>query len=289
MADHAEPTQPGPAIGTPDPEAADAEVAVRTELMSIEPSVALAGVLDTTPPGDVLFPLWHWVYLLERRPQRDLGPDGHATSGIPAPPGPGRRRMFAGGRVTTDRPLRLGLTTTRTSEVTRTTQKSGRSGPLTFVTVQHRYAQGGRVCVVDEQDIVYREPGEALPDRPGSLADAVWPGRTRPHLTLTADEALLFRFSALTYNAHRIHYDHLWAAQEGYSGLVVHGPLQALLMAELLRREGFELVRRTFTYRLVAPMTGPQTLVAQPGPRGLPGEVEVRSVHGVVTATGELR
>lgn len=289
MADQTPPTEPRRERGAPEPAAHDSEVVVHTELVGPEPAAALAGVLDTNPPDGALFPLWHWVYLLERRPQHELGPDGHPTSGIPAPPGQGCRRMFAGGRVTTDQPLRQGHEATRTSQIIRTTHKDGRSGPLSFVTVRHSYEQDGHLCVVDEQDIVYRQPGAPLEARPGSLADPAWPGRAQPCLALTADEALLFRFSALTYNAHRIHYDHQWAAREGYPGLVVHGPLQALLMAEFLRRQGVGLAGRTFAYRLVAPMTGPQTLVAQAGPRGLPSDVEIRSVHGVVTAAGEVR
>ena len=109
-----------------------------------------------------------------------------------------------------------------------------------------------------------------------------------PAFTLTADEALLFRFSALTYNAHRIHYDHNWVRQEGYSGLVVHGPLQALMMGELVRRRGDGLVGKQFVYRLVSPMIGPQTFTVLAGEAGVNASAEVRDVHGAVTAASTV-
>lgn len=254
------------------------------ETLAPQPAEALAGIVDADVPTTTLPPLWHWAYLLERRPQRDLGPDGHPTSGVPAPPGPGRRRMFAGGRVASHAALRLGEPATRTTEVVSTTEKTGRTGALTFVTVRHTIAQDGRTCIVDENDIVYRAGDSGvLPEAPA----ADLPERTA-HLPLAVDEALLFRFSAVTYNAHRIHYDHGWVREEGYAGLVVHGPLQALMMGELLRRSGPGLLGRTFAYRLVAPMIGPQTLHVLAAPGGLGEGAEVRDARGVLTATSTL-
>lgn len=261
---------------------------VRTELITPEPSEAMANLLGTDVPTDALPTLWHWIHLLERRPHADLGPDGHPTFGIPAPPGPGRRRMFAGGRVSTHTPLVFGKPATRTTWVADTVEKHGSTGPLTFVTVRHEYSQGGRVCIVDENDIVYRTPGSSLAMRAGSLQDVPEPASREPALTLTADEALLFRFSALTYNAHRIHYDHNWVREEGYSDLVVHGPLQALMMGELVRRSGDGLVGRQFAYRLVSPMIGPQTFTVLAGPDGVNAGAEVRDVHGTVTAVATV-
>jgi 3-methylfumaryl-CoA hydratase len=250
---------------------------------------ALAGLLDVPVPTRTLPPMWHQVHLLERPPQHALGPDGHPTRGIPAPPGPGRRRMFAGGRATTVRALAIGEEATRTTWVTDTVDKHGRTGPLTFVTVRSETAQGGQTCVVEESDIVYREPGSSVPATPGTLGDPPWraPDDT-PSLTLRADEALLFRFSALTYNAHRIHYDHNWVRHEGYAGLVVHGPLQALMLAELARRNGVDLVGRELSYRLLAPMTGPQTFTVTAGEEGVEGGGQVRDVHGTVTAVSTV-
>jgi len=138
---------------------------VRTELITPEPSEALANLLGTDIPTDELPTLWHWIHLLEKRPHADLGPDGHPTFGIPAPPGPGRKRMFAGGRVSTRAPLVFGRPATRTTWVAGTKEKQGSTGPLSFVTVRNEYAQDGRVLIVDENDIVYRTRGPASPFR----------------------------------------------------------------------------------------------------------------------------
>jgi len=262
----------------------DTERVVRTELITPEPSEALANLLGTDIPTAELPALWHWIHLLEKRPHADLGADGHPTFGIPAPPGPDRKRMFAGGRVSTHALLVFGRPATRTTWVTDTTEKQGSIGALTFVTVRNQYTQDGRISIVDENDIVYRTSGSSVAMHAGTLQDEPEPAPREPALTLTADEALLFRFSALTYNAHRIHYDHNWVREEGYSDLVVHGPLQALMMGELVRRSGDGLVGRQFSYRLVAPMIGTQTFTVLAGDDGVNAGVEVRDVHGVVTA-----
>ena len=252
---------------------------LREELITREPAEALAGLLDIDMPAGPLPPLWHWVYLLDRPAQAALGPDGHPSSGIPAPPGPGMKRMFAGGRVETHHLLEYGPPAVRTTYVSATRKKAGRSGRLTFVTVRSEYAQGGRLRIVDESDIVYRTAGSSVAVRVGSVEQR--PEKVDgPALRLTADEAFLFRFSALTYNAHRIHYDQRWVVQEGYGDLVVHGPLQALMMGELLRRTGPGLLGRCLSYRLVAPMVGPQTFTVLPSEDG----AEVRDVFGTVTA-----
>ncbi|MGI9157831.1 MAG: FAS1-like dehydratase domain-containing protein [Marmoricola sp.] len=261
---------------------------VRTELITPEPSEALANLLGTDIPTDELPALWHWIHLLDRHPHADLGPDGHPTFGIPAPPGPGRRRMFAGGRVSTHAPLLFGWPATRTTWVAKTTQKQGSTGALTFVTVRNEYSQNGLIAIVDENDIVYRTTGSNLVMAAGTLTDVPKPAPRERALTLTADEALLFRFSALTYNAHRIHYDHNWAGQEGYADLVVHGPLQALMMGELIRRTGDGLVGKQFAYRLVAPMIGPQTFTVLGGADDIDAGVEVHDVHGSVTAVSTV-
>jgi 3-methylfumaryl-CoA hydratase len=256
----------------------------RTETITREPAEALAGLLDVDLPAGDLPPLWHWVFLLERRPHSELGPDGHATTGIPAPPGPGRKRMFAGGRVETHELLWYDEPATRTTYVSATRKKVGRTGPLTFVTVRSEYTQGDRLAIVDESDIVYRGPGSSVDARVGSLDDEPQRPEREPFVRLTADVALLFRFSALTYNAHRIHYDQRWTAQEGYGDLVVHGPLQALLMAELVRRTGSGVAGSCFSYRLVAPMVGPQTFTVVAATGGPDAGAEVADVFGTVTA-----
>ncbi|MGA9748201.1 MAG: acyl dehydratase [Nocardioides sp.] len=267
----------------------DPEIGLREEVLAPEPAEGLAAMLDLDLPvgaGVELPPLWHWVYLLERRPQRDLGPDGHPTEGIPAPPGPGFRRMFAGGRVVHLHPLVLGRAAHRRTWVAATEHKTGRTGELTFVTVRSEVSQDGRLAVVDEQDIVYRPPGPALPPA-GSAAAAPAAGDAR--LDLDVDPRLLFRFSALTHNAHRIHYDRDFVHEEGYDDLVVHGPLQALMMGELLRRHGVALLGREFCYRLVAPMTGPQRLSVIGTPGAAEPSVAASGSAGIVTAQGRLR
>ncbi len=256
-------------------------VLTRTEVIAAEPVESLAALLEVDVPfrpGDPVPPLWHWVYLLDRRRQSELGDDGHPTSGIPAPPGPGIRRMFAGGSVTTYRPLVIGGPASKATSVIDTVEKQGRTGPLTFVTVLQQITQQGSPVVREEQTIVYRAPGtDSLPPPVRPAAPAAG-----PTLSLDVDERVLFRFSALTYNAHRIHYDIAWALREGYDGLVIHGPLQALMMGEHLRRNGVDLLGRTYRYRLLSPMTGPQTLTIVPGPQGLATGAEARSATGAV-------
>lgn len=253
---------------------------------------ALADLLDVDVPDDGTVPeLWHWTHLLHHPPSRDLGPDGHPVSGIPMPPRPGMRRMFAGGCVITHNRLRIGHSASRRTSVASQVDKAGRSGPLTFVTVRHEYSQGGAVAIVDEQNIVYRQAIGSI--GASSPADAARPanrdnGRRGPMLELRVDEALLFRFSALTFNAHRIHYDRAWCGAEGYRDLVVHGPLQALMMAELLRRNGIELTGHRFDYRLVAPMIGPQTMQARASDEGLSAGADVRDAQGQVTAVSSI-
>lgn len=261
----------------------------RTELMTGEPAEALAGLLDITDPaaGEELPALWHWVYLLDRRRQRDLGPDGHPTHGIPAPPGPGRLRMFGGGRVTTHVPLRIGEPATRTTRLVREVEKVGGAGPWTLVTVRTDIEQAGRPAITDEQDIVYRRAGSTVPSRPAAVAPVdqrVPEGR----LEMQVDPVVLFRFSALTYNAHRIHYDAGYAAQEGYPGLVVHGPLQALLMGECFRRSGAPMRGTTFAYRLVAPTFGDQRLTVTAHVLDGNWSARVQDGQGRITATATL-
>ncbi|MFI7114881.1 MaoC family dehydratase N-terminal domain-containing protein [Amycolatopsis sp. NPDC049868] len=261
----------------------------RTELLQPEPAQALAALLDVPVPDleQGLPLLWHWIYLLDRPAQADLGQDGHPVRNtVVAPPGPGRRRMWAGGRVHTLGPLRCGEPATRHSEVLSLTEKQGRTGTLTIAVVGHEIRQGGRLVVEEEQDIVYRDAdstvpagGDNGPERPP--ADGEW--------SVSISPTLLFRFSALTYNAHRIHYDRGYASDvEGYPGLVVHGPLQALAMAETARARGWN-GNQYFDYRLIAPLFDHQGLVASATAEGDALTTAVRDLHGRQTATGTLR
>ena len=266
---------------------------VRTELIGVEPAEALAGLLDIPLPDErSLPPLWHWVYLNDRPRQVDLGPDGHPVHGVPAPPGPGRRRMFAGGRVTAHGQLRFGEPATLTTRVTATRTTTGKSGGLTFVTTRTDIGHDDGPVIVEEQDIVYREPGGTSPPAEvpsaGDHRDAPTVDGDADELSFDVTPTALFRFSALTYNAHRIHYDLPYAQDEGYAGLVVHGPLQALLMSEYLRRSGADMTRKTFSYRLVTPMIGPQRLVVRAATGDDGDGAEVTDAAGRVTARSRL-
>ena len=273
---------------------------VRTERLDPDPAEALAGLLGAEPPLDRLPPLWHAVYLLERPRQEDLGTDGHVRSSVPPSDGAPLSRMFAGGSVTVLGPLLLGETAARETRTIRREQKQGSSGPLTFVTIEHRLLQRGGVRVVDEQVLVYRHADRPPRDdggtqtRPSATpADAAPTVPDAAAVSVHCDVTLMFRFSALTYNAHRIHYDRDFARAEGYPDLVVQGPLQAILLAEALRRRGDEFDGRRFTYRLVRPAFVGQTLTTAPlTPPGAESasaaRAELRTEASDVTATATL-
>ncbi|MDX6739397.1 MaoC family dehydratase N-terminal domain-containing protein [Actinocorallia sp. A-T 12471] len=215
------------------------------------PVRALAGLLDIDPPGAELPPLWHWLFHLERHPQAALGPDGHPRDGRFLPPLPDRRRMFAGARYTAHAPIRLGDELVKRSELTSVKEKDGRTGKLLFTTVRHRLLRAGELLAEEEQDIVYRSGDAPASPEPPIRPDGKGLRRTDERtFALSADPALLFRFSALTYNAHRIHYDFAYATEvEGHRGLVVHGPLLAILMAELGRTPQGGPTSLSFTLR----------------------------------------
>lgn len=222
------------------------------------PPDAFAALLDQPPPaGDHLPPLWQWLYFLEHPRSDELGPDGHPASGHFLPPIPRRLRMFAGGRLEVRSPLRLGSTVRRDCRITDAVPKTGRSGEMLFVTERREYSDDGGVVVVEEQDVVYRQAPSSVQERgpkpsatPGAPSMMVPDGR----IGLVPDSRMLFRYSALTYNAHRIHHDEPYArGVEGYPGLVVHGPLLALLLLEPARRRGRSADLATYTFRLRRP------------------------------------
>jgi 3-methylfumaryl-CoA hydratase len=223
----------------------------RTDRVTATPIAALAATLDRddVPPadGDPLPPLWHWLYFLPLYRQSDVGPDGHARRGGFLPPIPLPRRMWAGSRFTFAAPLRVGEAITRESRIVDIRAKEGRSGALVFVVVRHQVANARGVAIVEEHDIVYRgapQPGERASDAPRAPTGATWSREIRP------DPVLLFRYSALTFNGHRIHYDRTYVTEtEGYPGLVVHGPLIATLLVDLLRRHRPDARLAAFAFR----------------------------------------
>lgn len=228
----------------------------RSDEVTAAPIAALSATLDRDDPfpqhGDPLPPLWHWLYFWPIPRQSELGPDGHAKRGGFLPPVPLPRRMFAGDRVQFHRPLRVGESISRFSRIVDVNSKEGRSGPLVFVIVRHEISDRAGIAVVEEHDIVYREspkPNDpaATPQRPPSAA--AWTREIR------SDDTLLFRYSALTFNGHRIHYDRRYATEvEGYPGLVVHGPLIATLLLDLLRRNLGDANVASLSFRAMRPL-----------------------------------
>ena len=221
------------------------------------PVVALTATLDHPPAavsaGMPLPPLWHWLYFLPMHRQREIGPDGHARRGGFLPPVPLPRRMWAGSQFEFRSAVRVGDTVARTSTIDDVTAKEGRSGKLVFVKVRHELRCNGATdpAIVEFQDIVYREakrPDDVEPPPLAAPAGAAWQREIVP------DDVLLFRYSALTFNGHRIHYDRRYATEvEGYPGLVVHGPLIATLLLDLLRRNAPEAEVASFRFRAVRP------------------------------------
>lgn len=247
------------------------------------PLRALAATLDRDAPGETVPPLWHWLYFLPVAPLAQVGDDGHPKRGGFLPPVALPRRMWAGGRLTFHAPLRAGQTAQRTSTIANIEDKTGRSGRLVFVTVQHRYEASGTLCIEEEHDIVYRDAPQ-----PGASAPKPVPA---PHgepwsRTLTADAVMLFRYSALTFNGHRIHYDFPYVTQEeGYPGLVVHGPLIATLLLDLVHRQLPRAVIETFAFRAVRPTFAGNafTLCGQPSEDGRTVELWAKDHDGYLT------
>lgn len=211
----------------------------------------MAVTLDRAPSfaaGDALPPAWHWLFFPELVEASRLGEDGHPARGITMPPVPLPRRMWAAGSLAFQAPLVLGTVASRTSTISAITPKEGRTGRLCFVTVDHEVSSEGRPCLVEQQTIVYREldagagaAGEAAPE--GAAFSRDW----------SVTSTTLFRYSALTFNGHRIHYDVDYARDvEGYPNLVIHGPLIATLLADLAVAQGRSL--STFEYRARSPL-----------------------------------
>jgi 3-methylfumaryl-CoA hydratase len=227
---------------------------IHTDTATAWPVAALSATLDRPDPepaiGTQIPPGWHWLYFLETTPGSKLARDGHPERGGFLPPVELPRRMWAGGRIDFCSPLRIGDSLLRESEIVSVEPKQGKSGSLVFVTVRHTIRSPGTIAVVEEHDIVYREaakPGDRSPAGEAAPQDAPW------RRALTADAVLLFRFSALIFNAHRIHYDIDYCREEGYPGLIVHGPLQTILALDLCRRNDPRPVRR-LDYRARLPV-----------------------------------
>ena len=263
----------------------------RTDQITTAPITALSATFDRDDPeprpGDPLPPLWHWLYFLPRDRQSDLAPDGHAHRGgfLPAVPLP--RRMWAGNNLQFLRPLRVGETVTRTSKILDVRHKEGRTGPLVFVRVRHEIGD----ALIEEHEIAYRDKaksGEIAPSAALAPAEAQWERVINP------DDVLLFRYSALTFNGHRIHYDRRYTTEvEGYPGLVVHGPLIATLLADLLRRRLPTAVVLSLSFRAMSPLfdTAAFTVCGQPEESGKIVRLWAKNAEGglAMDATATLR
>jgi 3-methylfumaryl-CoA hydratase len=236
----------------------------RCDVISAAPVAALSASLDYEYPramsGEKLPACWHWLYFQDAVAASNLAVDGHPRRGDFMPPVSLPRRMWAGSRLRFVSPLSVGDEVRRVSTIADVRCKEGRSGELVFVVLRHQIYHGDDLAIEEEQDLVYRERGTgefASVPRPAP-AVAQWSRDIRP------DTVLLFRYSALTFNSHRIHYDRDYAAgEEGYASLVVQGPLTATLLLDLLHRELPEAEVTSFEFRAVRPLLEGSTLRLQ--------------------------
>jgi 3-methylfumaryl-CoA hydratase len=246
-----------------------------SDLLDLFPARGMSALLDRDPDGladgDPLPHGWHWLYFKPTAPQGSLGEDGHPRRGGFLPPIDLPRRMWAGGRLRFHRPLVLGGDVVRRSEILTVEMKEGRTGSLGLVTVGHTIRGSAGFLLEEEQDLVYR----------GAPAPGATPRQTAPpsspswEETFQPDSVVLFRFSALTFNGHRIHYDHPYATEvEGYPALVVHGPLTALLLLDAAERWTGRPIAG-FSYRAVSPLFADRPLTLAGRPTGDSGGVDV--------------
>jgi 3-methylfumaryl-CoA hydratase len=230
------------------------------------PLAALSATLDREPPtSPIVPPLWHWLYFLPTHRQSELGVEGHAELGTFLPPVTLPRRMWAGGRLEFVDPLRVRDKAIRESRIADIKEKQGRTGPLFFVVVRHEIRTSRGLALAEEHDIVYRDhaPAGETPAAPEAPSDAAW------HRTIHPNDVLLFRYSALTFNSHRIHYDRRYCLEtEHYPGLVVHGPLIATLLLDLAREHAPDFQVKRFNFRAVSPLFDTEPFVICGKPEG---------------------
>lgn len=227
----------------------------RTEQLLSSAVQAMAATLDwpqAPAQGQALPPGWQWMFFNPVARQSALGSDGHPARGGFLPPIDLPRRMWAGSRIQYLADLPVGSNAARRSQIQKIESKSGKRGALWFVTVAHSTFSGDQLCVVEEQDIVYRE---ATPPGAPALVPQAYEGQAQWGREVMPDPTLLFRYSALTFNGHRIHYDQAYATgEEGYPDLVVHGPLTATLLQQLAVEQGGGKSLARFEFRGVSPL-----------------------------------
>ena len=260
-----------------------------TDTVAPTPYAALSAMLDRDPQrppvGTLLPALWHWLYFLPLHRQSEIGPDGHAKRGGFLPPVPLPRRMWAGSQFQFHSPLRVGDALMRTSTIHDVTEKSGRTGPLVFVKVRHEIRRDGEanVALTEFHDIVYREaPSAEQPATAPTTAPAISPWERK----WVPDDVLLFRYSALTFNGHRIHYDRRYVTEvEGYPGLIVHGPMLATLLLDLLRHEKPDAAIARYEFKAVRPVfdINPFFVCGEPQADGKTFKLWVKDHEGYLT------
>lgn len=265
----------------------------RRDTVTAGPLDRLSATLDRDDPpfaeGDAVPPLAHWLFFLPDARQSELGPDGHPRRGGFLPPVHELpRRMWAGSRLSFSGTIRVGDRLVRRSTIASVRQKDGASGPLVFVTVRHEIGvAGAAAAVTDEHDIVYRGV-----QAPAVKTDREKAGPAEWRRTLEPDAVMLFRFSALTFNGHRIHYDREYVtAEEGYPGLVVHGPLVATLLLDLLRRNAPQRRVASFSFRAVSPLFDDNEMSVNATPPGADGVVKLWAANheGDLAMSAEAR
>lgn len=253
---------------------------VVSDLVSPTPGRALAAILDrddlaSLSAGDELPAIWTWLSFLSPTPSSRIGADGHPQRGGFLPPIPLARRMWAGSRCTFHAPVRVGDALERTSTIAKVTEKVGGAGTMVFVTVRHAVTREGALLTDEEQDLVFLPiPERFSPPPPTPLPPCDW---SEP---VAVDPVLLFRFSAVTFNAHRIHYDRTYAMEvERYPGLVVHGPLQAVLLFDAATRRAPERTPAAFAFRGMRPLFDDDAVTVNGRARGDDG-LELFTANG---------
>jgi 3-methylfumaryl-CoA hydratase len=227
-----------------------------------------------------------WCLAPDIVPMSGLGPDGHPSRGGFLPPVPFPRRMWAGGELTFSGEFRVGDEVARRSVIEDVVLKSGRSGQMIFVTVRHEYQTARGVVLSERQDIVYRQLESGKPassQAPAASVEPIAVDRTR---SISGDAVLLFRYSAVTFNGHRIHYDQPYVTgEEGYPGLIFHGPLQANYLLNLAIESLGGRMPRTFAFRSVSPLFGGQTVTLNAKGGDTETKLWVADAASIVTMT----
>ena len=225
------------------------------DTIRLQPANFMKATLNRPPKlkeGDNLPPLWHWVYFLEAKPESDLGRDAHPKKGDFLPPIQLPRRMWAGGRFTFYNDLVIGEKAQKITTIKKIVEKEGSAGPLCFITLEHKIYSKDEISIIEEQDLVYlqdQQGSKSLPLAQNNVEKADFSQEIHP------SAILLFRYSALTFNGHRIHYDLDYAKNvEGYDGLVFHGPLTATLLLDLALKERKQPIKK-YSFRGIAPLS----------------------------------